>query len=316
ARLAVMAGSSEILGLSLKFDLEGPTPWRAKGTAKFKILFVSVKVKFDKKWGEERDTLLPEIDVMPLLLEALNQDQNWKAIESPNRGKGLVTIKRLEEEEGMIFKSEFKLEISQNVVPLNYTITKFGNKRPKGVDNFRITDVRIGTESETTDDTRAPFPPDAFKELDNAAKLAAPSFETFDNGVTVKSTSQFNAPYYLNRPVEYEVHVKDFSNPIRVLLETQKLAVLFNQFASKGDIYRSDLSNKTKRYTPDIKESVSVIQEEPYVVVNQGDLSAANVGITSTMNFSQAEQAMQVFINQNPEMESELMVVPAYMAIG
>ncbi|MCB0841195.1 MAG: hypothetical protein KDD99_31215, partial [Bacteroidetes bacterium] len=70
----------DLFTISLKFSLEGPTPWRATGYGKLKILFFSFKAKFDVTWGDERDTTLEPIEVMPLLEAELGKTQNWQAL--------------------------------------------------------------------------------------------------------------------------------------------------------------------------------------------------------------------------------------------
>src|SRR5262249_7900358 len=67
AMLALRVGSSTIAGITLSLTLDGPTPWHAHGTASFKLCwFITIKVRFDKTFGEERDTRLDDVAVLPL----------------------------------------------------------------------------------------------------------------------------------------------------------------------------------------------------------------------------------------------------------
>ncbi len=68
AMLALRVGSSSFASIKLTLTLEGPTPWKAQGTAKFKICwFFTLKVRFNKTFGEARNTTLPDVAVLPLL---------------------------------------------------------------------------------------------------------------------------------------------------------------------------------------------------------------------------------------------------------
>jgi len=92
AMFAVRWDGKDILAVDLGFRLEGPTPWRARGHAKFKVLFVKVKVNFDKTFGEKKDTSLPDVAVVPLLVDALENNDSWLA-EIPSNRNELVKVK-------------------------------------------------------------------------------------------------------------------------------------------------------------------------------------------------------------------------------
>src|SRR5688500_20335995 len=78
--LSLRVGSSSFASIKLTLTLVGPTPWKAKGTASFKICwFFTLKVRFNKTFGESRNTTLPDLVVLPLLAEALRANANWEA---------------------------------------------------------------------------------------------------------------------------------------------------------------------------------------------------------------------------------------------
>src|SRR5262249_60553009 len=72
-----------VMSIDLRFSLEGPTPWRAKGTGSISILFFSIDIDFDTTWGEPADTSLPPVHVMPLLVAEVDKQQKWKAMPPP-----------------------------------------------------------------------------------------------------------------------------------------------------------------------------------------------------------------------------------------
>ena len=85
-------GGMGLFSIRLRFSLEGPSPWRAKGTGSISLLFFSFEVGFDKTWGETQDTTLPPIDVIPLLKAELEKSINWVA-EIPTSNNLLVSLR-------------------------------------------------------------------------------------------------------------------------------------------------------------------------------------------------------------------------------
>ena len=80
AMLALRVGSSAFASIKLAFTLEGPTPWSVKGTASFKICwFFTLKIRINKTWGEQQHVARGDAEVLPLLVAALNDPNNWVA---------------------------------------------------------------------------------------------------------------------------------------------------------------------------------------------------------------------------------------------
>lgn len=246
ARLAVMAGSTELLSLSLEFSLEGPAPWRAKGTAKFKVLFFSVKVKFDVTWGDQRDTSLPDIEVYPLLLEVMEDIQNWRSITKSVGSSGL-RMKALSDEGELILTPNGSIEISQKIVPLNVEISKFGQFKPADYSQFEISGISIGSSDLDPSFVQELFASANFVDLPDNEKLSLPSFNPQDSGVSLKAGSELSCGKLTYRPVQYEEMVMDEVNTQRSLLRgnTFSLPKMEGAYFSKnGAIAQSKLSAK------------------------------------------------------------------------
>ena len=79
----------------MRGSLEGPTPWHVEGTGSISLLFFDIDVDFSHTWGEEIDTTLPPIDVMPLLKAEYEKLENWKA-EVPAANSILVSLRKIE----------------------------------------------------------------------------------------------------------------------------------------------------------------------------------------------------------------------------
>ncbi|MCZ6819735.1 MAG: hypothetical protein O7G31_09625, partial [Calditrichaeota bacterium] len=314
AMLALRAGSSSIASISLSLALEGPTPWIANGTAKLKLFwFLTVKVRFSKTFGEERTTILPDIEVFPLLEGALNASGNWQAQLPPRRHQS-VSLKEIEQIGDSIIAHPFGiLEISQKVVPLNLRIDKFGERKPADGNKFSIRDVEIGSDTPDTTPTKESFAPAQFFEKTDSEKLSSPSFEKYENGVRVSGSDKLQGDHYSRRKVEYEVFYIDSQRDSLLTPWFEFItaeAVSFNAWATKGAIGRSPISfgqNAKSALAPD---AVAVRQED-FGIVNIGDLT-----LFDSNSLAQSEAAalsqMDALIQDDPALEGVLEVVPEF----
>jgi len=94
AGIALRRGSSRIMAVHLRFILSGPAPWRARGSASFEILFITIRIRFDVTIGREKAPELPDVNPWPLLEAALLDIRNWSA-ELPEEKSLMVTLRKL-----------------------------------------------------------------------------------------------------------------------------------------------------------------------------------------------------------------------------
>src|SRR6185436_10723295 len=117
----------------------GPTPWHVWGKATFKILFFSVSIRFDHRFGREAPQALPPpVDVVTLLAAAVGDRRNWTSA-VPLGEHAVVTLRdaptpRVHPLAG--------LSVRQRVVPLNRAVTKFGTVPLAAPTTFTVAPVR------------------------------------------------------------------------------------------------------------------------------------------------------------------------------
>ena len=207
--LAVKSGNSEILSLTLDFTLAGPGPWVARGKASFKILFVKIKVHFEKRFGEDSTDALPEVEVLPKLLEELRKDTAWRA----ELGAGTTTLVRLIERERaageILVDAAGIIAATQGVLPLSTEFTLFANARPSDARSVRISQVRIGGTAIETDDEHDSFAPAAFREMSDRDKLKASAYESMPSGFISRGVGSPRTEQVVPRAVRYERIVSD-----------------------------------------------------------------------------------------------------------
>jgi len=303
ARLAVKAGSTTLFSISLTFTLEGPTPWRANGTAKFKILFFTVKAKFNVTWGDERDTALPDIAVLPLLIEALEDRQNWRSIAQNNHINGMRLRAIGEDEDDLVLTPNGTIEILQKIVPLRTEINKFGQFNPADYTRFEFDDVDIGSTDLPINYVQDVFAPANFLDIGDKDKLALPSFENQDAGITIKGNSDMKTGDVKDREVKYEESLMDeVGGNFNVLnignFQFGQLETTF--FTRTGAIGQSKVAANKSRVTNPNKV---VLNEPTYAVVNTDDLGV--VQGAQNLTFMDA----QAILNENSSTMQNIQLV-------
>ena len=323
AMLALRVDSSSIASIKLSMSLEGPTPWHAKGTAKLSLFwFLTIKVRFDRTFGEVRNITLPDVAVLPLLREALSNRGNWQA-QMPTGRQQLVSFKATEGTNNGIVADPFGvLSIAQKVVPLNAEIQKFGNQAPSDGNRFAIEQVRVGPPNDREDlasaNVKEQFAPAQFFEMSDAQKLSAKSFEQYDAGVKITESEELAADYAARRDVAYEVFYMDRQREMLVdpgpdLVVVDGLA--FSTWAVGGAVAASPLSHANRAKSALAPDAVEVLQE-PYTVVTVGNLRPVNGDVAAAASEAEAIGLMREFIRDNPGLEGEIQVVPTFEVNG
>ena len=185
ASVQLKRGSSNLFKVTVAGALEGPLPLRASGKATFEILWCDFSVKFNATLadgGVPNDVIL--IDVTAELHAALSEPRAWQA-QLPNGGSQLVGL-RQPVTDGVLLHPLGALTVRQTVVPLGLTrdIDRVGTGTPSTDRRFAVTATAIGTQSQTRSSIRELFAPGQFFDMSDDDKLAAPSFEPMDAGVT------------------------------------------------------------------------------------------------------------------------------------
>lgn len=181
-------------GVDMEFMLSGPEPWRARGYAKIKVLFFSLKVKFNISWGGEQK-VAPAFVAPDELLEKLQlqlqQVSNWSGKLPAQYGKAesLRSLEETESQDLIFMHPSGHLELRQNLIPLNKTINKLGNTHIKNRTSFKISDYAFANSTPIDPNTQKPlldyFSRGQFEELPDNEKLSTPDFELMSAGIQV-----------------------------------------------------------------------------------------------------------------------------------
>lgn len=311
AGLEVKMGNTTLFSITLDFELSGPTPWHAKGTASFSILFFSVKVHFDEEWGDRSSLELPKIAVLPKAMEALQLESNWTT-ELPTNKTNLVGIREIASEPGKVVLQPFgSFKVSQTILPIAQVLEKFGETQPADIKKIDITQVKIGNRVVAQEYPVESFAPAMFKELSEKQKLSAPSYENMKSGVKITETNEINIVSRANRKVEYEVHVSDF-DPTPETVELTLDKNLFKMMTKGGALGNSALSKEYAGKKMRQKGVAVDMNDEAFVVMDKSSMAAVSNNGFSAGSYSEASDALKKLVADNPALKGKIKVVPAY----
>ena len=200
-------------GVELEFLLSGPRPWRAVGYAKIKILFFSLKIRFNESWGGEQQAVPATVAPDKLLADLkgqLGQKNNWTARLTPgfSRAEALRSSDDIDKQDRILVHPGGSLEIRQTLVPLNRSIERFGNSKVDNRPVYRIESYRLGNGPAVAvaqqDILREHFARGQFEDLPDKEKIAAADFEMMPAGI------HFGAGQAFDIPTEVESSANDF----------------------------------------------------------------------------------------------------------
>lgn len=315
AGLAVMWGSKELFGIHLSGSLEGPSPWRIKGKATFKILFVKVKVRVDKTFGERENTSLPPKPILPFIQVPLRDKRNWIA-SKPSSKKLLVSTRKLELEDLVVHPYSI-IGVSQNRVPLHIDLDKVGSNEPADYIKFKLK-LDIDDDSDKITDF---FAPAEYIDLSNAEKLSRKSFEKFTSGIKAQGQDAFSSGEtrrtsgqlmedYVEKALVHEVCVIDkleeepetgnrLENPDHFAMLVQGNAVARSTLGRARTLKNGVLQNRV------------TIEEEKYQIVNTTTLGMlSKEGSPMTFNTeTQAKNLVRQLEKKQPKLKGLFQVI-------
>lgn len=306
ASLSVKVFGIGLFSVRVRMSLEGPSPWHANGTGSISLLFWDIDVDFDFTWGEEKDTVLPPISVMPLLVAEYEKQENWKAL-VPANNTLFVSLKEIDNVAELVLHPVGSLQITQRAIPLKLSLDKFGTQKPDDANNFILeTD---DSELAKINDLKEKFAIAQFVDLKDAEKLSSPSYQLIEGGLELSvAGEQLATGKSVKRHIRYELITID-SNYKRGLKRFFKfITSMFNVFLKGNSVARAKVSYQTQKNLKPFDELV-IVQEPGYSVANTRN----NTLYETTATFGSQAQAIEFMnhqINTQPELQEELHVIP------
>lgn len=314
ASFRLSAAGIDVMSVRVRASLEGPTPWRAKGTGSVSFLFFDISADFDVTWGEEKNTSLPDIIILPRFIEELKKKEQWSTALSAGKNL-LVSLRKFEETATppLVMHPAGSLTIQQKLVPLTIKIDKVGNQKTGDIQKITISHATSSGVEFTIHPVDEDFARAQFQNLTDAQKLSKPSFEKMPGGVnlTMEGINIRNGKF-VRKKVEYEITIvdKELQKPLKKGLFYAEAGVLFAGMLNGNSASKSVLSkNHDKKLRP-FDEKIATV-EEGYTVAFQKDNKAFSNNAVFSSEMA-AETFMQEQIRKNPVLKKSIHIIPTY----
>ncbi len=298
-----------VYGVGIDVSLSGPTPWHVHGTASLSFFFFSIDIGIDFTWGDNPDTTLPPIQVMPILAAEAQKSSNWKTALPPNL-KLLVTLRQLDPSEaGLVLHPAGTLQVSQRTIPLDLRIDKVGSQAPSDANQFAFA-VTTGSLTKVRD-LQEQFAPSQFRNFDDATKLSQPAFVPQDSGIELAGTATLASATSITRPLRYDLTVIDKeSEPVRSQFFAHSRA-MFTNFLAGNSAGQSKLSANFRGLARPQAGSVAV-SNEAFAVAVQSNNQVFHPEASAFLSQAQAQDYISNAIAADPSLEDTLHVIPRF----
>ncbi|WP_460443098.1 DUF6603 domain-containing protein, partial [Amycolatopsis stemonae] len=321
AHVSLKAFGVGAFGIDLDFQLEGPAPWRAHGRGSIGFLFFSISANFDITWGEDRDTTLPPVAVLPLLANEIGKTEGWETRLPAGGNRALVTLRELPDTGEIVLHPLGTLFVRQRALPLNVRIDRIGGQKAGDGKRFTVNPVD-GTGLKRVSDTGDRFAMGQFQTLSDADALSRPSYETQDAGLELTADTALATARVVRRSARYELHVIDSAATPRAtaLAAPQKRfhsvsGPVFDELTKGSSTSRATLSaRQATQKQPFVTEDTVRVTEQRFVVAyRKSNRQAFPLGRTSVTTFrsrTTAEDALAEFVTADHGLDGLLHVIP------
>jgi len=312
AGLALRSGSSTLMGISVDGSLSGPTPWHVDGEAHISVLFFDISVHVSETWGDSAQVQPPAVDAWAPLQAAIQNVQNWSGalpagIPSP------VTLSTPAGDGTQIYVDpNGVLTLRERVLPLNQTLTKFGEAVPGPQTTFTLDTVKLGNQSIGYSLVNDKFAPAQFEQMSDQDKLSRPSFDDGVAGFTV-GAGQLTFGQQFGLDLQYaDIYVDDEHEPP---LKTKYRPGLAQQIAWAAGNGAAASGLKAAGYgkfaPPATAPQLVTLGSEQFVVASLTNLSQ-RADITAPVSKGAAYRALAAHLASNPGDQGQLDVVPLH----
>lgn len=307
ASLSVKVFGIGLFSVRMRGSLEGPTPWHVEGTGSISLLFWDIDVDFSHTWGDEEDTTLPPIEVIPLVVAEFDKLENWKA-ELSSANNLLVSLRPLELDEDLVLHPVGTLKITQRAIPLDLTLDRVGAQKPSDANKFTLSVDSVGIAKRG--DINESFAMAQFKDMDDSKKLSSPAFESQNGGLELSvEGQQLKTSQAVKRVVRYETIIIDTNFRRFVIRFFVFFANMFLHFLKGNAVSKSTLSHHYKTQKVPFSDKIEV-KPNTYGVAQTTDNAPFNEQAVNFTSQAAAQEFMQAQIAADPNLADSLHVIP------
>ncbi|WP_405057099.1 hypothetical protein OG474_30730 [Kribbella sp. NBC_01505] len=333
ASVSLKAFGVGLFGIDLDFALEGPAPWRAHGRGSISLLFFEISADFDFSWGEDNDTTLPPVAVLPILKAEFSKVEGWETRLPTGGTNPLVTLRALAATDTLVLHPLGTLFVRQRAIPLDIGVDRLGAQKPNDGKRFSAQPA-LGSGFQRLSITGDKFAMAQFQTMDDAAKLSRPAYEDQNAGLELAAAegAMTTAKVVARRSARYELIITD-NTPLETAPGLRRMTaaaaspgirrrfqnispVLFNQFLAGSSTSRSAMSQRQAEQKQPYggADTVQVSDKKFVVAYVRNNLQAfppsSQESAGTFRSQSAAAEALARWVADEPSLDGTLHVVP------
>lgn len=308
-------------GVRLQGEVEGPYPLHFALTVTIDLWICDVSFSFNFEKGTSALPESPSVELLPILMEALNDINSWQADRS-ERIHLLVSTRRVEEEipeEGsapadqpLAVHPVGTIGIRQDIMPTGIRIDKFGDNQPSDFSHLllRISDQ----DGNWLDDLKQYeyFAPAQYFDLNDEEKLNRKSYEKMPGGIIVSGLELTQVGHILEKSVTYESKTIDPDRPEELEIDHPEVkpgGLAFQAWAANSVTANSGLGRKQEHRMQSRTEAVR-LQREEFAIVRGDNLAVFDQKRAGSE--AEAYHLLKDILRKQPDLEDQLTVVPLF----
>ena len=313
AGLDVQYDGESLCSLHVDGTLSGPSPWHVHAEASFHILFVDVSTSLDLSWGDNAAVALPPVAVIPDLTKAFANPQSWTAVLPSGAVMGVSLAPRAPGDETLIVHPVGTLEVREKVVPLDTTISKYGNAVPSDGTSFTISSVTIDGQSAAKQPVTDQFAIGQFTSLTDDQELSAPSFQEFASGISIGSSDVVTSRNVACILAYQDGYIDGDDTGMRVRPPYAMPRDLQLAYSRLGAGFVNGRRTKgLTQLTPADTTSAVTMNELSYVIAGTDDLVSRTDILAAPVTQFTAQAVLRAHLARNPGDGPSLQVVSMY----
>jgi hypothetical protein len=267
-----------LAGIALSLALEGPAPWRAKGSGSIDLFLFSASFDFDESWGDPAPAQLATPDVPGILAGEFSKRESWVA-QSPDLASSPVQLSaeaRKALTDGTVVHPHGRITAHQKRLPLGITISRY-ERLAVAPQRWDVTAPILGAiPADGATETREEFAAAQYLEMTRDEELSRPSFEAYRAGMSFTSDRVGGADNRVTVLAWEEKTIDDDPPAPEGLFHEQLFAAM-----TVADLAQYDHPSWWQRRA----ETITIAAPE-YVAANTLSLTAADDGMTTAVSTS------------------------------
>jgi hypothetical protein len=200
AGLTVEIGGERLCGVTFDGYLAGPGPWNLHGRAEVSLLFLTVPIPIDARFGSDPPALGPPPNVGAVLVQALSDPSAWSIHPPKSLADGVLysTAAQAAISAGSVLHPAGGLQVLQHAIPLSMIIDRFGGQTVTA-QRWAITGVTVDGVADPTLTGAPPEVSDTFADgtfttLSADQQLSTTGFTSHPAGAQIRLDGTRSAP--------------------------------------------------------------------------------------------------------------------------